>query len=114
VSTADISPVPGASAQFAVEIHLTDASNTEQYCRWKGVHYTGGRAASQVDIKHGDDVEILLTSDGKGGYTRDSYVHNHTRNLRYTFSGGKRGCASVLALVGSGLMVSVAIAVALG
>lgn len=114
VRTADISPMPGASAQLSVELHMTDASNTEQYCRWKSAHFAGGRPAVQVDIKHGDDVEIFLVSDGKGGYTRDSYVHNHTRNLRYTFAAGKAGCVSLPALIASGVVTSVAIALGLG
>ncbi len=115
VRTADISPVPGAVEQLSVELHMTDASNMEQYCRWKSVHFAGGRPASQVDIRHGDDIEIFLVSDGRGAYTRDSYVHNHTRNLRYTFAAGKAGCLSLLALVAaSGVVTSVAIALGLG
>jgi hypothetical protein len=78
VRTADISPVPGAAEQLSVELHMTDASNMEQYCRWKSVHFAGGRPASQVDIKHGDDIEIFLVTMVRG--VRGLPAHNHTRN----------------------------------
>ena len=97
VRTADITPVPGAPNQFAVDVRLMDASNVEQYCRWKGPHFLGSAPAGAPGIEHGDEVEVVLLSDGKGGYTKASYVHNHTRGVRYTFVKAKTGCFAVLA-----------------
>jgi hypothetical protein len=97
VRTADVAPVPGAPGQFSVDVRLVDASNVEQYCRWKGPHFIGSEPASALGIEHGDDVEIVLLSDGRGGYTKASYVHNHTRGVRYTFVKAKTGCLSVMA-----------------
>jgi hypothetical protein len=99
VRTADITPVPGAPNQFAVDVRLMDASNAEQYCRWKGAHFIGSEPAGALSIEHGDEVEIVLLSDGKGGYTKASYVHNHTRGVRYTFVKAKSGCFAGLAAV---------------
>lgn len=42
-------------------------------------------------------MEVVLLSDGKGGYTKASYVHNHTRGVRYTFVKAKTGCFAALA-----------------
>jgi len=99
IRTIDIEPVPGKPSHYAVELHLTDASNVEQYCHWKGPHFVVGGRTESIDLRHGDDVEIVLISDGRGGYTRDSYVHNHTRGVRYTFAPPKAGCLTVLALL---------------
>ncbi len=97
VRTVDIAPVPGAPGQFAVDVRLVDASNAEQYCRWKGPHFIGGKPAAALEIEHSDEVEVVLEAGPKGGYTRTSYVHNHTRGVRYTFVRAKTGCLAVLA-----------------
>ena len=99
VRTADIAPVAGAPSQFSVEIWLTDASNVEQYCRWKGALFIGSEPASAVQIEHGDEVEVLLEAAAGGGYTKASYVHNHTRGVRYTFVKAKTGCLAAMAAV---------------
>lgn len=49
--------------------------------------------------EHGDDLEVVLLSDGRGGYTKASYVHNHTRGVRYTLVRAKTGCFAVLAAI---------------
>jgi hypothetical protein len=99
VRTADIAPVAGAPSQFSVEIWLTDASSVEQYCRWKGALFIGSEPASAVQIEHGDEIEVVLEAAAGGGYTKASYVHNHTRGVRYTFVTAKTGCLAVLAAV---------------
>jgi hypothetical protein len=97
VRTSEVAPVPGAPGQFAVEVHLTDAANVEQYVHWKGTHFLGGAPARAVEIEHGDDIEVHLDVAEKGGYTKESYVHNHTRGVRYTFVQRRTGCLGILA-----------------
>ena len=99
VRAVDIAPVPGAPGQFAADVRLVDASNAEQYCRWKGPHFIGSEPAAALGIEHGDDVEVVLEAAPKGGYTKASYVHNHTRGVRYTFVKAKTGCFAVLAVL---------------
>ena len=91
VRRADIAPVAGAPSQFSVEIWLTDASNVEQYYRWKGTLFVGSQPASAVQIEHGDEVEVLLEAAAGGGYTKDSYVHNHTGGCATRLSVRRRG-----------------------
>lgn len=90
-------PSPARRASEHGDVRLMDASNVEQYCRWKGPHFIGSERADALGIEHGDEVEVVLLSDGKGGYTKGSYVHNHTRGVRYTFVRAKTGCLSVVA-----------------
>ena len=99
VRTVDVAPVAGAPSQFSVEVWLTDASNVERYCRWKGALFVGSEPASAVQIEHGDEIEVVLETAAGGGYTKASYVHNHTRGVRYTFVRAKTGCLAVLATV---------------
>lgn len=101
IRTVDIEPVPGRPSHYAVDLHLIDASNIEQYCHWRGPHYVVGGSTDRIELHSGDEVEVALIGDGKGGYTRDSYVHNHTRGVRYTFVPAKSGCLTVLALLSS-------------
>ena len=97
VRTVEVTPVPGAPGQFAVDVRLVDASNVEQYCRWKGPHFIGSKPAGALGIEHGDEVEVVLEAGPKGGYTKASYVHNHTHGVRYTFVKAKTGCLAVVA-----------------
>lgn len=98
VRRADITPSPGAPAQFVANIRLVDAANVERYCRWSGSHFVGSDPAVTVWIQNGDEIEVVLEEDSRGRYTKRSFVHNHTRGMRYTFVRARTGCIVMLAI----------------
>lgn len=80
----DVDPAAGHHEQLAVEIRLADIRGHEEYARWLSTHYLGGELVDSLEIRHGDDVEVRLERDASGRLTRESFVQNHTRGLRYT------------------------------
>lgn len=100
VRSIDFQSAAGHSEQLIVEIRLADIAGREVWARWRSEHYLGAAIVSSLEIRHGDEVELHIDADAKGHYTRDSYIEDHTRNIRYTLVKGHRaGCFTSLALL---------------
>lgn len=116
VRSFDFEPAPGHPEQLIVEIRLADMGGHEQYARWRSEHYAAGALVDTLEIHHGDEVELHVDTDAKGGYTPASYIENHTRNLRFTLAAERKsGCfasMALLALAPVGVTAGVALVVA--
>lgn len=88
----DAEPTAGHHDKLAVEIRLADIRGHEEYARWLSTHYLGSELVDRLDIHFGDDVEVRLETDQQGHYTKESFVMNYTRGVRYTLAkNGGRG-----------------------
>lgn len=81
---------PGTDGQLDVELRLNDGRNIERYVRWRAAHYAARKRVDSLDFDIGDEAEVLLDVDSKGRYTKDSFLENHTRRVRYTLARPRR------------------------
>ncbi|MCH8814703.1 MAG: hypothetical protein IH957_06325 [Chloroflexi bacterium] len=79
-------PAPGTEGELNVELRLNDQRNVERYIRWRAAHYAGRDRVDSLDLNIGDEAEVLLDVDSKGRYTKNSFLQNHTRRVRYTLT----------------------------
>jgi hypothetical protein len=90
VRSLEADPAPANPDQLRVELWLTDRRNVEQHVRWRASHYRSGELTTDLDMRPGDDVEVVLVADRRGEYKPTSYVDNHTRGVRYTLNKKRR------------------------
>jgi len=110
VRNVNISQAAGTKSAFRVEMWITDSSNHEQYCQWTSPHFVGRKPAAELDIRPGDDIEVRIATDARRRYLRASYIHNHSRDLRYGLTKPGVGCLSLVAVTG-GAVAAAAIAI---
>jgi hypothetical protein len=110
VRNVNISRSPGQKDYCRVEVWLTDLSNHEQYYQWTAPHFEDRRSPAIPEIRPGDDLELRIATDTRRRYTRQSYVHNHSRDVHYTLRQRGLGCLGLLAASSLPIVAGAAIA----